>query len=214
MIKAIETSYKGYRFRSAQPPIDPKKKLADASDLSGARFGRLVVESDLGVAGSGYRWWGCVCDCGQRVAVRSRELRRGHTQSCGCLQREAQAASGGRNRLPRGHASRNELLASYQKSASSRGLAWELTDDQFFSIVAEPCTYCGTPASSVRKPNAGVNGEFLYSGLDRLDNATGYELENVVPCCWICNRAKGALSINEFEAWIDRLVAAQSGAKR
>lgn len=69
------------------PFVPPRK--GRAIDLTGRRFGRLVV---LGVdpdrRGCGpYRWW-CRCDCGQPASVDGAKLRSGHTSSCGCLHRE------------------------------------------------------------------------------------------------------------------------------
>ncbi len=206
-IKAIETRYRGYRFRSKAVPIPPRKRMSARADRAGRRMGRLTVRECLGLAGAGHRWWGCECDCGERVAVRSRELDRGHTQSCGCLQREIAATQGGRNKLPPGHASRNELLASYKKSAHERGIDWDLDDEQFFATVALDCAYCGSQPDLERKPNAGVNGGFVYSGIDRIDNAAGYVSVNVVPCCWNCNRAKGTLTLKAFMTWLDRTAA-------
>jgi hypothetical protein len=207
-IKAIDTIYNGYKFRSKNLPIEPKKKMSSKVDITGQRFGRLLVVECLGIATHGFRWWGCICDCGNKVAVRSRELFHGDTRSCGCLQSESRAHYGGlagHNKLSYGHAARNELFSSYKKSARKRGIAWELSAKQFFDIVSLPCAYCGAPPDSVRKPNKGVNGEFIYSGVDRIDNNLGYIAGNVTPCCWICNRAKGTLSLHEFSKWCERL---------
>lgn len=64
-------------------------------DLTGKRFGRLVVLGRAGSAGelgkSGKKiYWKCRCDCGQETVVSQSELQMGGggTQSCGCLQRE------------------------------------------------------------------------------------------------------------------------------
>lgn len=56
-------------------------------DRTGQRFGRLTV---LGRAPSepGHTRWNCRCDCGASVVVATNKLPNGHTQSCGCLQRE------------------------------------------------------------------------------------------------------------------------------
>lgn len=52
-------------------------------DLSGKRFGKLTVISlDRRDRRS---YWQCKCDCGNEVIVPADRLRRGITQSCGCL---------------------------------------------------------------------------------------------------------------------------------
>ena len=59
-------------------------------DLTGQRFGRLVVvERAANAGGPGKQaWWTCRCDCGGAHAVRSQELRDGRVRSCGCLRPE------------------------------------------------------------------------------------------------------------------------------
>lgn len=208
-IKPIETVYRGHRFRSSERPTEPQKRISARANLEGAKFGRLSVEQCLGVAKGGYRWWGCVCECGGRIAAKSREIRRGHTQSCGCLQREIRASKGGQNKLPAGHASRNELLASYKKSARERGHEWALSDNEAFALLSGDCVYCGTPPNKERRPNKGVNGGFWYTGIDRLNSGRGYTSGNTVSCCWDCNRAKGSMSVDAFESWLDRIYAAR-----
>jgi hypothetical protein len=53
------------------------------------------------------------------------------------------------------------------------------------------------------KPNDG--SPYAYNGLDRIKNAEGYTFENVVSCCYICNRAKSTMTQEEFLAWISRV---------
>lgn len=65
-------------------------------DLEGKRFGRLFVLSYAGQRLSGRTrksMWNCKCDCGANVVVLSESLTTGHTQSCGCLQREKTSAA-------------------------------------------------------------------------------------------------------------------------
>ena len=52
-------------------------------DLAGRRFGRLAVMTYVPSA----RWL-CRCDCGVEKVITSGALRRGYTNSCGCLRRE------------------------------------------------------------------------------------------------------------------------------
>lgn len=55
-------------------------------DLTGQRFGRLVVMERAGVKRRAA--WLCKCDCGKTKVVDGRELRNGRTRSCGCLLKE------------------------------------------------------------------------------------------------------------------------------
>lgn len=56
-------------------------------DMTGARVGRLTVESRDGRDRHGQAMWLCVCDCGDRLRVRGQALRRGTSTSCGCSRR-------------------------------------------------------------------------------------------------------------------------------
>jgi len=57
-------------------------------DITGQRFGRLVVLSDTGKKSGIHTIWLCQCDCGKLVEVRGSDLRSGDTKSCGCLRKE------------------------------------------------------------------------------------------------------------------------------
>lgn len=200
----METNlFDGYEIRG-RVPVPARRALRPGADKTGKVYGRLTVEKMLGMSDATNRAWGCVCECGTRLIVNARCLAKGQVRSCGCINSDA---CGGRNKLPFGHASRNELLASYKKSAASRGHTWALADPDFFALVSSPCHYCGTPPDSFRKPNKQVNGGFWYSGVDRKDNGRGYEPGNVVSCCWTCNRAKGKLTYAKFTSWIEKLTA-------
>lgn len=63
-------------------------------DLTGQRFGRLLVIREYGRTKDGKVTWLCRClgkngdDCGKEVIVISNDLRSWKTKSCGCLSRE------------------------------------------------------------------------------------------------------------------------------
>lgn len=61
-------------------------------DLTGQNFGRLTVQHKAAALKDGVTRWLCVCACGTTKIVRSKDLRRGRTTSCGCLQREETVA--------------------------------------------------------------------------------------------------------------------------
>ena len=67
-------------------------------DLTGQRFGRLVVVEDSGERSShGNVIWDCLCDCGNTHKVRADSLVNKAIRSCGCLQKEIAAETGRRN---------------------------------------------------------------------------------------------------------------------
>ena len=57
-------------------------------DLSGLRFGRLVVVGAVGKDARGNVLNRCLCDCGGSVDVATCNLRRGRKRSCGCFEAE------------------------------------------------------------------------------------------------------------------------------
>jgi len=46
---------------------------------------------------------------------------------------------------------------------------------------------------------------YLYSGIDRIVNNDGYISNNVLPCCFRCNRMKGELDHDEFLAQVEKI---------
>ena len=57
-------------------------------DLSGQRFGRLVVlDKYIKVKGKNTKWL-CRCDCGTEKYIINTNLIKGVTTSCGCLQKD------------------------------------------------------------------------------------------------------------------------------
>ena len=53
-------------------------------DMTGQRFGRLTVVSRVKSHNSNAKWL-CKCDCGNYTEVLGTTLRRGESNSCGCL---------------------------------------------------------------------------------------------------------------------------------
>jgi len=57
-------------------------------DMTGLRFGRLVVCKESNQRIRGCVCWEAVCDCGNVKVYVGADLRKGHTKSCGCLAKE------------------------------------------------------------------------------------------------------------------------------
>ncbi len=63
-------------------------------DITGQRFGRLLVESIAGSTARKQLLWNCRCDCGVQKIISGNSLRMGKTVSCGCFRREILSTSG------------------------------------------------------------------------------------------------------------------------
>lgn len=74
----------------------------------------------------------------------------------------------------------------YVRGAVKRNLLFNLTIEQFESIVRSPCSYCNS-----------FNEERVI-GIDRINSNKGYVIDNVVPCCSVCNIMKSDLTKEEF----------------
>jgi hypothetical protein len=61
---------------------------SEIEDLSNRVFGRLTALSRAKNKENGRTAWNCICDCGNKCIVGTKELKNGDTQSCGCLRDE------------------------------------------------------------------------------------------------------------------------------
>lgn len=99
---------------------------------------------------------------------------------------------------------RNDLICRYRTDAKKRGHDYLLTTNEFISLTKSNCFYCGNePKQLHRRTRSRV--PYLYNGIDRLDNAKGYTLDNCVPCCGICNTAKNNRNFEEFKTWLGQV---------
>jgi 5-methylcytosine-specific restriction endonuclease McrA len=134
--------------------------------------------------------------------VQGTLLRSGNTRSCGCFAKEVKSTK----RKPDNGGELTAVILGYKRHAARRGLSWNLGREYVRAIISKPCLYCGSIASN-EKRTKNTKEPFKYNGIDRYDNAVGYEESNVVPCCFVCNRAKGDLSATEFLEWVNKVEA-------
>lgn len=90
-------------------------RVPQLEDLTGERFGRLVVQR---LAGLQRTRWQCVCDCGQVVVVLAAKLKSGKTHSCGCFRREIASILGKSNAR---HGMKGSLTWNSWSSMMARG---------------------------------------------------------------------------------------------
>jgi hypothetical protein len=169
-------------------------------DMVGQKFGRLLILS-AAKSRHGRAYWNCVCDCGKLCKAMGRWVRQGKKRSCGCLQRESNqinaAAMHAANNLPPGEAAFNLLFASYRCSAAARDIQFNLTKADVSSLTKQNCFYCGAEPKTAYALGL-PNGGYVYNGVDRKDSLLGYDLENCVACCKMCNWMKNKFTVEEF----------------
>jgi hypothetical protein len=100
-----------------------------------------------------------------------------------------------RFRTPKGRYS----LAKHQ--AKRRELVWEISYELFCCLINSRCSYCHQ-----------LTPESTGSGLDRVDNEKGYSVENVIPCCGMCNRLRGVnFTVEETRVMVSALLKFRTG---
>ena len=104
-----------------------------------------------------------------------------------------------------------------RQGAQRRGVVFALTPEDleaWWHSTPESCAYCGLTIDQYRTlrdfiltydgPNFEIrkfrrfflspkHAAINWMTIDRADNAGGYELSNIVKCCWLCNSLKGSI---------------------
>lgn len=112
---------------------------------------------------------------------------------------------GASSRKSFGESSFNRLVRQYKASARRRGIEFLLSQEAFRALTSANCAYCGvSPQQKIQDKTA--HGFYTYNGIDRVDSKLGYVESNCVTACGVCNRAKNSMSLEEWEAWMRRLV--------
>lgn len=140
-------------------------------DLTGHRFGRLVVEMRSGTS-RGQAVWQCLCDCGTHKNIVGYTLRRGLSQSCGCLQKDRTRA------VKTKHGGRKSAL--YKQWHAMIDRCHSPANPAFKDYGARGIEVCarwrdfGKFRDDMGERPAGMS-------IDRIDNSKGYEPGN---CVW------------------------------
>lgn len=158
--------------------------------IAGQQFGKWTI---ISLAQSPdydkpHSYYDCKCDCGRVLKIRASVL------NC---KRASRGCIFCKTRKGKGVSAFNRVYRNYKRQAIQRSLEWDLTEDQFREITSSNCYYTGLPPSSVMKVSGG-NGEYVYNGIDRLDNSKGYNINNCVACIGEINRMKSNLSYSQF----------------
>jgi len=149
--------------------------------------------------------WLCNCDCGNQTYVKSSKIIDNSTKSCGCYKSICKRNT---------NKSKNPRLSSANVIYSNNYKDGNLSFNDFLSLSQQNCHYCNSPPSQVynkfylkHKSSliSHLNGDFIYSGLDRIDSSKPHDLINLIPSCFTCNRFKSNLNLTDFYIWINSI---------
>jgi 5-methylcytosine-specific restriction endonuclease McrA len=161
-------------------------------DLSNLTFNNWKVLNEYKkiptTSGQKKTHWMCRCICGKEMFVYSNSLISGKSKSCGCVRP---------NRREFGKACLTNLYSSYRSKAKRKKIEFKITEQEFQILTKNNCFYCGKEPKN-NHVNKKMNGNYIYNGLDRVNNKLGYIKENLVSCCKNCNKAKLDLTLEEF----------------
>jgi hypothetical protein len=180
-------------------------------DLIGMRYNMLMVVKKLpskvcGDKSKYYkkRMWLCKCDCGNMTEANTGSLTCDKKKSCGCLTstKSAENSIKSRYKIVKQDAGYRSIYSSYKLNAKSRKFDFNIDFDYAVSIMKSDCHYCGIePSNTYMKSYYNAT----YNGIDRVDNTKGYEMDNIVSCCKMCNIAKNNNTEEYFLQWVKRL---------
>lgn len=94
---------------------------------------------------------------------------------------------------------KKNTYSEYRNSALSRNYIFELSREQFDSLIKENCYICGK-----------ISNETHTNGIDRFNNDIGYTIENANSCCGECNFMKNDMEYDKFFEQLKKIFAYSS----
>lgn len=173
-------------------------------NLEGRSWGKLTIGKLVNVQRR--KKWEVYCSCGNVTYLASKDCTPNRYTSCGCLK--------GAPRIDNKSSIIKRRYISYRQNAKKKGREFNLSLEQFSTLVTSPCFYCGEIDSRDQSRGSrmqGKNKDFYkkeeVNGVDRVDSTLGYTETNSVPCCYMCNKMKMEFTQESFLSKIKQINA-------
>ena len=174
-----------------------KRRAHNRINLTGKRFGKLLVIKDTGLRSNKRPLYECQCDCGNIKNINGKYLLSGDTKSCGCLVS---------SRPSHNNDSVGEITLSFWtpiiRQAERRNIPFEVTREYAWNLYLRQgklCAMSGVPicfSSNIRDQRGKQT-----ASLDRIDSSKPYTENNIQWTHKKVNIMKNIMSVEEFSGW-------------
>lgn len=159
------------------------------NDLTGQRFGRILVVDKADNPKKDGALWNCICDCGQRFIGRGNSMKGGRKNSCGCRQMEVWT----NKKRVHGATAGGRPSPEYRSYAHMLERCNNSKHHQYKDYGGRGIMVCDRWRSNFAAFLADMGQRPLGTTLDRIENSRGYEPGN---CRWATRKEQNQNSRN------------------
>jgi hypothetical protein len=143
--------------------------MSTAIEMTGQKFGMLLVIERAGKEKHGTALWKAECECGQETIVRGAHLRSGRIMSCGCLM----------GNTTHGHTAGGRFSPTFTSWDCMKQRCLNPNHKHFSYYGGRGITVCQSWTNSFEQFLSDVGERPEGKTLDRIDSNGNYEKSNV-----------------------------------